>query len=216
MRYKYRDLTLVLTDRFCDLQCRKDKTTRRVEHEVERHVVVRHLDGAQNLFGIVDVDIACDGKPEEPHRLLPMHQQDHSRFSLAFEFRDLAHPHGLEHLLLQHRLDRREYEEKPDKITERHEVLLWHDISYSSLGIEAEHAFVRVIHAVTLLGPDQERAKCDPRDKPSDMGPPRDVSAGRWQQEGHHRLHNLNQKKNSGMNRIGTTTTTRAIGNSRM
>src|SRR3979411_3346358 len=38
-------------------------------------------------------------------------------------------------------------------------------ISYSSLGIEAEHAFVRVIFAVTLLGPDQERAKCEPCEK---------------------------------------------------
>src|SRR6202041_121885 len=110
------------------------------------------------------------------------------------ELRDLAHPHGLEHLLLQHRLDRREYEEKPDKITERHGVLLWHDISYSPLGIESEHAFVRVIRAVTLMGPDQQRTKCEPCDKPSDMGPPRHVSAGGRQQEGHHRLQNLNQK----------------------
>src|SRR6202045_4338745 len=192
--HKHRNLGLVLTDRLGDLQRRQYQTPRSVEDEVERYLGIRQLNGAQNLFGIIDVDVARDGKSEEPHGLLPMHQQDHPRFSLAFEFRDLAQPHGLKHLLLQHRLDRREYEEKPDQITERHETLLWHDISYSPLGVEAEHAFVRVVHAVAPLGPDQERAKCEPSDKPSDMGPPRHVSAGSRQQEGYHRLQNLNQK----------------------
>jgi hypothetical protein len=60
------------------------------------------------------------------------------------------------------------------------ELSFWHETSCPSLGIEAEHAFVRVVDAVTLLGPDQERAKCESRYEPSDMGPPCDVSARRW------------------------------------
>src|ERR1700730_12354246 len=61
-----------------------------------------------------------------------------------------------------------------------HDLSFWHETSCPSLGIEAEHAFVRVVDAVTLLGPDQQRAKCESRYEPSDMGPPCDVSARRW------------------------------------
>src|SRR5258707_1032902 len=113
-----------------------------------------------------------------PHGLLPVHQQDHPGFTLTLELRNLARPHRFEHLLLQHRLDRREYEEEPEKITDRHGILLSHDASYPPPSIEAERAFVRVVHAVTLLGSDQERAKYQPRYEASDMCPPRDASAG--------------------------------------
>src|ERR1700675_684275 len=110
MGYKDRDPGLVLTDSLRDLQRREYKATRRVEDEVERHIGIRHLDGAQNVFGIVNVDVTRYWKTEEPHGLLPVHQQDHPRFSLALKLRNLAHPHSLKHLLPQHRLDRREYE----------------------------------------------------------------------------------------------------------
>src|ERR1700737_779814 len=58
-----------------------------------------------------------------------------------------------------------------------------YDISYLPLCVEAEHAFVRVVQAVTLLGSNQQRANCEPRYEPADMGPPRDASAGGRQQE---------------------------------
>jgi len=61
------------------------------------------------------------------------------------------------------------------------------------LSIEAEHV-VRVVHAVTLLGSDQERAKCEPRDEPSDMGPPSNASAGGGLQEFRRRPENLKQE----------------------
>src|ERR1700730_3967519 len=99
VRHKDRDLTLVLTESLGDLQRRKYEAARRVQDEVERHVWIGHLYGAKNLLGIVDVDVTCNRKTEQPHGLLSMHQQDHTRFALAFELRDLAHPHGLEHLL---------------------------------------------------------------------------------------------------------------------
>ena len=60
------------------------------------------------------------------------------------------------------------------------ELSFWQEISYSPLGIKAEHAFVRVVDSVALFGSDQQRAKRESRYEPSDMGPPRDVSAGSW------------------------------------
>src|SRR5882672_10543768 len=62
------------------------------------------------------------------------------------------------------------------------------------IGIEAEHTLVRVIGAVALPGPDQERAKREPRQESSDMSPPRDVSAGGWQQQPHRGLEQLKQE----------------------
>jgi hypothetical protein len=53
----------VLTDSLGDLQRRKYEAARRVQDEVERHVGIGHLYSAKNLFGIVDVDVTCIGKP---------------------------------------------------------------------------------------------------------------------------------------------------------
>jgi hypothetical protein len=61
-RHEDRDFRLVLTDRLRDLQRSKHETARGVQHEVDWHVDVRHLDGAQNVFGIVNVDVACNRK----------------------------------------------------------------------------------------------------------------------------------------------------------
>jgi hypothetical protein len=98
---------------------------------------------------------------------------------------DLAHLDGLEHLL-EHRLYRGKDEEKPEKFTDRHRTLLWHDFSCSALGVEAEHAFVRVVRAIALLGSGQERAQRESRYEAPDVGPPRDAPAGGGQQELHH------------------------------
>ena len=73
-----------------------------MQNEVERHIVVRHLDGAQHLLGVVDVDVAHEREAEQPHGLLPVHQQDHPRVPLPLELRDLARAHRFEHPLPQH------------------------------------------------------------------------------------------------------------------
>ena len=57
--HKDRAFRPVLTDRLRGLRRSKHETARRVEHEMVRHVRVRHLDRAQNVFSIVDVDVAC-------------------------------------------------------------------------------------------------------------------------------------------------------------
>jgi len=68
------DLGLVIADRLRDLQCSQHQPARCVQDEVEWHVFVGHLDGAKNLFRVVDVDVARNRKAEEPHGLLPVHE----------------------------------------------------------------------------------------------------------------------------------------------
>jgi len=65
-----RDLSLVFTNRLRDLQRCEYKAARRVQDEIERYVLVRHLDGAQNILGIVYVDVTCDRKAQQPHGFL--------------------------------------------------------------------------------------------------------------------------------------------------
>ena len=97
VRHEHRDLRLVLADRPGDLHGREHEPARRVQDDVERHVVVRHLDCAQNILGVVDVDVAHEREAQQPHGLLPVHQQDHARAPLGFELRDLARAHRIHH-----------------------------------------------------------------------------------------------------------------------
>lgn len=78
-----------------------------MENDVQGDLAVRHLDGAQHLLGVVHVDVAHDGKSQEPHRLLTVYEQDHTGVPLALQLPYLPHPHRLEHALPQQRLQRR-------------------------------------------------------------------------------------------------------------
>ena len=78
MRYEDADLRLVAADCAGDLQRREDEASGCVKDDVQRDVGAGHVDRAQHLFGVVDVDIAHDRKPEEFHRLLTVHEQDDS------------------------------------------------------------------------------------------------------------------------------------------
>ena len=126
MRHEDRDLGFVVANGLRDLERRQDQAARRVENHVERHIVVRHLDGAQNILRVVDVDIAGQGKTEESHRLLPVDEQNDPRISLPLQLRDLPRAHGVEHLLTQDGLQRGKDEEKPEKIRDMHDLLLSH------------------------------------------------------------------------------------------
>ena len=97
-----------------DLQRRKHQSAGGVEDDVERNVIVRHLDRSQQLFGIIDVDVTHERKSQKPHGFLPVHEQNHTGVSLLFQLANLACAHGLEHPLTQHRLDRGEHEEQPE------------------------------------------------------------------------------------------------------
>ena len=64
MGYEDRDLGLVIADRPRDLRRREHQSARRMEDDIEGDIVVRHLDGAQNVLGIVDVDVAHERKAQ--------------------------------------------------------------------------------------------------------------------------------------------------------
>ena len=50
MRHKGRDLRFVVANSVRDLKRSQDEAARRVQNHVQRHVVVGHLDGAQNVL----------------------------------------------------------------------------------------------------------------------------------------------------------------------
>src|SRR5579872_4375860 len=75
---------------------------------------------------------------------------------------------------------------KAEKTKKSQKKITWHDFSCSAMGVEAEHAFVRVVCAIALLGSGQETAQRESRDESPNMGPPRDAPTGGGQQELHH------------------------------
>ena len=60
-----------------DLERRQNQPAGGVENHVERYLIVRHLDGAQDFLGVTDVDVARERESQEPHGLLPVHEEYH-------------------------------------------------------------------------------------------------------------------------------------------
>jgi flagellar biosynthesis chaperone FliJ len=59
-----------------DLLRRQRETARRVEDDVDRHVVCGEPQRAQELLAVLDVDVAQQRKAEDAHRLLPVDERD--------------------------------------------------------------------------------------------------------------------------------------------
>ena len=106
MRDEDRDLAFAFADGGRDLRRRQDQPSRSVEHEVQRHLGIRHHAGADDVLGIVDVDVAHQRESEQAHRLLPVNEQDDARLALPLEARQQALARVLEKSLLDHRLQR--------------------------------------------------------------------------------------------------------------
>jgi hypothetical protein len=62
VRHERSHLALVHVNGAGNLQRRQHQTTGRVQHNVQGHVGIRQIDGAQDFFGIVDIDVL----PETP------------------------------------------------------------------------------------------------------------------------------------------------------
>ena len=84
-----------------------------MQYNINGHGRIGHADGAQHIFGIVDVDIADHGKAEQPHGFLAMDHHDYSRASHVLEPPYSAPASCFEHVLLYNRLKRRRHEEYP-------------------------------------------------------------------------------------------------------
>jgi hypothetical protein len=91
-----------------------------VQNDVQGNVRISQLDRAQHFLGVVHVDIAHHGEAQHPHRLLPVHKQNHARVALLLQGSDLAHPHALQHALPQHGLQSRQHEKDPEQIGRGH------------------------------------------------------------------------------------------------
>ena len=86
-----------------------------MEHDFDRPVGRRFPDRTQDALRVVDVDVACEGNPEQRDRLLPVDQRDHGRLPLARKRSEALPPPGREHLALHGRLQRGKDEEKPEE-----------------------------------------------------------------------------------------------------
>ena len=76
-----------------------------MQHDVERHCGVGQVDGAQEFFRIVHVDVAKHREPQETHCLLAVDQQDDPRAALTFDLADEPLTRCFEKALLENRLE---------------------------------------------------------------------------------------------------------------
>jgi predicted phosphoribosyltransferase len=73
---EYGHLGPVVADSAGDLRSREDEPSWGVQNEVQGHILIGYLDRAQDLLGVIDVNVADEGKAQQPHRLLTVHEQD--------------------------------------------------------------------------------------------------------------------------------------------
>jgi hypothetical protein len=197
MRHEDGDLGFVVANGLRDLERRQNQPARGVKNHVERHLVVRHLDGAQDFLGVIDVDVARERESQEPHDLLPVHEEYHPGISLLLQLRDLARPHGLEHALTQDRLQGREHEEEPEDISDGHVMLLSSHRLGPSHGVETKEALISVVRSMLALRQDQQTSQKHAREETPDVRPPSDSGSGRRHEEFAHALRELHQEPDS-------------------
>src|SRR5260221_11072779 len=81
------------------------------------------MDGAQDFFGIIHIDVAKNWKTQKTHALLAVHEKNDPGVSLALEPRDEPLPRRLQKTLLENRLKRREHKKHPNDIARCHSHL---------------------------------------------------------------------------------------------
>jgi len=70
VRHDRRHTAVVVGKRSSDLAGRDDHPARGVEHDLDRALGGRLVDGPQHALGVVDVDVADDREAEQRHLLL--------------------------------------------------------------------------------------------------------------------------------------------------
>jgi hypothetical protein len=61
-------LSSVTKDGITGAQVAQNKSPWRMKDNVDWNIIIGHLNGAENLFGVIDVDIAHEGEAKERHR----------------------------------------------------------------------------------------------------------------------------------------------------
>src|SRR5438094_6692719 len=93
----------------------EDQAARSVDKKVDRHVRWGEPDGAQDLLGILDVDVASDRKSKEAHGLLAVDHRDEPRPAPLLEAMESPVPAEREHLLLVERDEELGDDEEPEE-----------------------------------------------------------------------------------------------------
>jgi hypothetical protein len=75
-----------------------------MKDNVDWNVIIGYVNGAEDLLGVIDIDIANKRETQESHRLLPVYEQNYPRIPLTLQLRDLAGTHDFQHALSQHGL----------------------------------------------------------------------------------------------------------------
>ncbi len=103
-----------------DLHGGQNKPPRRMNDEVDRGFGIGHLDRTQDLLGVLNVDVAKNGKTEKVHRLLPVDEGNGPRPSGTLEVPERLATGILEHPAGHDRLDHHQNEKKPYQISQLH------------------------------------------------------------------------------------------------
>jgi hypothetical protein len=88
----------------------------RVEDDVDGELGRRQPDSPQHLLGVLDVDVADDGKPEEAHRLFAVDQRDHATAPAPLQLLEEPEPRRLLHRAGDEGLEERDDEEHSQQI----------------------------------------------------------------------------------------------------
>ena len=123
VRHKHRYLRRMLAQGPGNLCCRQGQAAGCVQNEIDRHILLRHSDRPQNRFGIFDADIAQQGKIQQPHGLLPVHQQNDPAAALLFNACNQLGPARFQHTLAYDRLESRDEQKQPEDRSNIHPIL---------------------------------------------------------------------------------------------
>src|SRR5438094_4214194 len=95
------------------------------------------MNGSQERFGVVHINVAIDRESQKAHGFLPVHEQNHARVPAALEPGDHALPRRLEETLLENRLKRGEQKKEPKNITTCHSCsflcAVWRPSAFDSI-----------------------------------------------------------------------------------
>src|SRR2546425_1581136 len=94
----------MLIERESDLFRGEDQPSRGVQNDVNRHILVGQLNGAEDGLRVLDVDVANQGKSQQAQSLLAMDQRDDTALALVLQEIEQAQPLRLKHALANDRL----------------------------------------------------------------------------------------------------------------
>jgi len=82
--------------------------------DIYRHMGVGQPDGAQDLLGILDIDIADEGDTQKTQSLLAVNKRNEARFSILLNLVEKLDSAHIQQTPLQDRDDKRDYKKQPN------------------------------------------------------------------------------------------------------